>query len=122
MSDRIAVFNHGKIEQLGTPREIYENPKSEFVSEFVGQTNRLEIDGKKVNIRPEFVSIVQSGSIAGRSVQGTLRDEIFVGASTRYLFDTALGFPMISTQLNAQIKVGDVVTLSWQQEKEFLVQ
>ena len=122
MSDRIAVFNHGKIEQLGTPREIYENPKSAFVSEFVGQTNRIEIDGKKVNIRPEFVSISKSGSGGDRSVSGTVRDEIFVGASTRYLVDTALGFAMISTQLNNDIKVGDAVTLSWPKEKEFLVQ
>ena len=122
MSDRIAVFNHGKIEQIGTPREIYENPKSEFVSEFVGQTNRIEIAGKKINIRPEFVTISDTGSTGGRSVQGTLRDAIFVGASTRYLFDTSIGFPMISTQSNNQLKVGDVVTLSWQEEKEFLVQ
>lgn len=122
MSDRIAVFNHGKIEQLGTPREIYENPKSAFVSEFVGQTNRIEIEGKKVNIRPEFVAISKSGSGGDRSVSGTLRDEIFVGASTRYLVDTSLGFAMISTQLNSDIKVGDVVTLTWPKEKEFLVQ
>ncbi len=122
MSDRIAVFNHGKIEQLGTPREIYENPKSAFVSEFVGQTNRIEIEGKKVNIRPEFVAISKSGSGGDRSVSGTLRDEIFVGASTRYLVDTSLGFAMISTQPNSDVKVGDVVTLTWPKEKEFLVQ
>jgi putative spermidine/putrescine transport system ATP-binding protein len=122
MSDRIAVFNHGKIEQLGTPREIYENPKSEFVSEFVGQTNRIEFEGKKINIRPEFVTISQSGSAGDRSVKATLRDEIFVGASTRYLFDTETGFSMISTQQNSQLKIGDTVTLSWPREKEFLVQ
>ena len=121
MSDRIAVFNHGKIEQLGTPREIYENPKSEFVSEFVGQTNRIELDGKKINIRPEFVSSSKSGP-GDRSIKATLRDEIFVGANTRYLFDTEIGFSMISTQPNNGLKIGDVVTLSWQKEKEFLVQ
>lgn len=122
MSDRIAVFNHGKIEQIGTPREIYENPKGEFVSEFVGQTNRIEIEGKKINIRPEFVAISQSGPTGDRSIKGTLRDEIFVGASTRYLFDTESGFSIISTQLNNKIKIGEVATLSWQREKEFLVQ
>lgn len=122
MSDRIAVFNHGKIEQLGTPRDIYENPKSAFVSEFVGQTNRIEIDGKKVNIRPEFVVISKSGSTGDRSLTGTLRDEIFVGASTRYLVDTSLGFSMISTQISGDVKVGDSVAISWSKEKEFLVQ
>lgn len=121
MSDRIAVFNHGKIEQLGTPREIYENPKSEFVSEFVGQTNRIEIEGKKINIRPEFVASSKA-SAGDRTIKATLRDEIFVGATTRYLFDTESGFSMISTQPNSSLKIGDVVTLSWQKEKEFLVQ
>ena len=121
MSDRIAVFNHGKIEQLGTPREIYENPKSEFVSEFVGQTNRIEIEGRKINIRPECVSSTQSNS-NDRSIKATLRDEIFVGSTTRYLFDTETGFSMISTQLNNSLKIGDSVNLSWQKEKEFLVQ
>jgi putative spermidine/putrescine transport system ATP-binding protein len=122
MSDRIAIFNHGKIEQLGTPREIYDNPKSAFVSEFVGQTNRIELDGKKVNIRPEFVSISKSGATGDRAVQGTLRDEIFVGASTRYLVDTNLGYSMISTQVENDLRIGDSVILSWQREKEFLVQ
>ena len=122
MSDRIAIFNHGKIEQLGTPREIYDNPKSAFVSEFVGQTNRIEIEGKKVNIRPEFVSISKSGANGDRVVQGILRDEIFVGASTRYLVDTNLGYSMISTQVDNDLKIGDAVTLSWQKEREFLVQ
>lgn len=122
MSDRIAVFNHGKIEQLGTPREIYENPKSQFVSEFVGQTNRVEINGIKINIRPEFVAFSGEGSTGDRSIRATLRDEIFVGASTRYLFETESGFSMISTQPSSTVKIGDAVILSWQKEKEFLVQ
>lgn len=122
MSDRIAVFNRGKIEQLGTPREIYENPKSAFVSEFVGQTNRIELDGQKVNIRPEYISISKTATVGDRSVSGTLRDEIFVGATTRYLVDTNIGYPMISTHKQGELKVGDSVTLSWQKEKEFLIQ
>jgi putative spermidine/putrescine transport system ATP-binding protein len=42
MSDRIAVFNHGIIEQIGTPRDIYDHPKTKFVAEFIGETNLLE--------------------------------------------------------------------------------
>ena len=122
MSDRIAVFNHGRIEQLGTPREIYENPQSAFVSEFVGQTNKIEIDGKKVNIRPEFVSVSKAASHGNRSVQGTLRDAIFVGATTRYLVDTSLGSTMISINPKGEIAIGEEVTLSWDKEKEFLIQ
>lgn len=122
MSDRIAVFNHGRIEQLGSPREIYENPQSLFVSEFVGQTNKIEIEGRKVNIRPEFISVAKTERFGDCSIQGTLRDAIFVGAVTRYLIDTTLGSTMISTNPTEDISIGESVTLSWDKEKEFLVQ
>lgn len=121
MSDRIAVFNNGNIEQLGTPREIYENPKSAFVSEFVGQTNKLEIDGAKINIRPEFIKVSRSQLSGERSYQGTLRDAIFVGATTRYLVDTELGHHIISTDPEGELAVGDSVTIAWEKNKEFLV-
>lgn len=121
MSDRIAVFNHGVIEQLGTPREIYENPKSAFVSEFVGQTNKISIDGQSLNIRPEFVTVSSSKSTGDRSYKGVLRDAIFVGASTRYLVDTELGSAVISTKPEGTLKVGDTVVVSWDKDKEFLV-
>jgi putative spermidine/putrescine transport system ATP-binding protein len=120
MSDRIAVFNNGKIEQLGTPREIYENPVSSFVSEFVGQTNKIVIDGTRINIRPESVSVSKSKASGNRSLQGNLRDVIFVGAITRYLVDTSCG-PVISVVPEGDLKVGDPVTVSWEKEKEFLV-
>lgn len=122
MSDRIAVFNHGRIEQLGSPREIYENPQSLFVSEFVGQTNKIEIEGRKVNIRPEFISVAKTARFGDCSIQGTLRDAIFVGAVTRYLIDTTLGSTMISTNPTEDISIGESVTLSWEKKKEFLVQ
>lgn len=121
MSDRIAVFNHGRIEQLGTPREIYDNPQSPFVSEFVGQTNKIEIEGKKINIRPEFISVSKNSVYGDRSVQGTLRDAIFVGATTRYLVDTTLGSTMISTDPKDPLVIGENVTLSWDKNKEFLI-
>ncbi len=121
MSDRIAVFNHGKIEQLGTPREIYENPLSPFVSEFVGQTNRITLAGKQINLRPEFVTISKSSKSGDRSMSGVLRDAIFVGASTRYLVDAENGDTIVSTRPIGEIQVGDQVQLSWESKKEFLV-
>ena len=121
MSDRIAVFNHGNIEQLGTPREIYENPKSAFVSEFVGQTNKISIEGQQLNIRPEFVTVSGAKSAGDRAYKGVLRDAIFVGATTRYLVDTELGAVVISTKPEGTLKVGDSVVVSWDKNKEFLV-
>jgi putative spermidine/putrescine transport system ATP-binding protein len=119
MSDRIVVFNQGKIEQIGTPRDIYENPKSEFVSEFVGQTNKLTLNGIRKNIRPEFITLHDTAS--QDSLAGIVKDVIFVGASTRYLVEAEAGFTFISTQAKHHIKVGDRVYATWPTEKEFRI-
>ena len=121
MSDRIAVFNQGNIEQLGPPREIYENPKSLFVSEFVGQTNKITMDGKEINIRPEFITVSKSSRRGDRTLKGKLHDAIFVGATTRYLVNTEGGESVISTEPDGELSVGEEVILSWESEKEFLV-
>jgi putative spermidine/putrescine transport system ATP-binding protein len=122
MSDRIAVFSHGRIEQLGTPREIYENPASSFVSEFVGQTNKLTIDGVRINIRPEHIELTKNSTGVGRTITGTITDLIFVGSVTRYRFKGTDGTSLISTKPVGDIKVGDSVTAQWSKDMEFLVQ
>lgn len=121
MSDRIAVFNNGRIEQLGSAREVYENPKSPFVSEFVGQTNKINLEEQKINIRPEFITVSRSSQLGDRMVKGVLHDAIFVGATTRYLIHTETGESIVSTQPDGEINVGDSVILSWDSRKEFLV-
>lgn len=121
MSDRIAIFNRGKIEQLGSPREVYENPQTTFVSEFVGQTNQYEFNGASINIRPEFITISKQEIFGDRTVTGKLRDAIFVGATTRFLVDTINGKSLIATRTDEELAVGDSVILSWESEKEFLV-
>ena len=55
MSDRLAVFNEGRIEQIGSPAEVYERPQTEFVAGFVGVSNVLERDGRRFTIRPEKI-------------------------------------------------------------------
>ena len=61
MSDRIGVFSAGRLEQVGTPGEIYEHPATEFVAGFVGVSNVLERDGRRVTIRPEKIRILAAG-------------------------------------------------------------
>ena len=61
MSDRLVVINHGRIEQLGTPVEVYERPASEFVAGFIGVSNLLERDGRRFTIRPEKVRLLDHG-------------------------------------------------------------
>src|SRR5207245_4988126 len=73
MSDRIAVFNDGRIEQLGTPAEVYEHPATDFVAGFVGVSNVLERDGSRFTVRPEKIQI-HFDQIGGVGEPGRIRD------------------------------------------------
>jgi putative spermidine/putrescine transport system ATP-binding protein len=129
MSDKIAVFNEGKIVQIGSPREIYEKPATAFVSEFVGQTNKIssqmaakaDLGSTSFNIRPEYLSISKDGkaSETDRAINGELKDIIFSGAVTKYLVSTSAG-ELISTQTTSLsgLEIGDQITLSWSSNKE----
>lgn len=118
MSDRIAAFNNGKIEQIGSAKDIYLRPESRFVAEFVGKTNSIEIVGKRVSIRPEHLVISKSEGATSRRFRGSVRDVIFVGAATRYLVDTELGL-LTGLTANDQVQVGDSVWVGWDESKEF---
>ena len=65
MSDRIAVFNEGKIEQIGTPAEMYEHPRTEFVAGFIGTSNVLERDGRRFTVRPEKIRVLPADAAEG---------------------------------------------------------
>ena len=73
MSDRIAVFNEGKIEQIGTPAEVYEHPATEFVAGFVGTSNVLERDGRRFTIRPEKIRLLAGRGDRRRARAGPRR-------------------------------------------------
>jgi putative spermidine/putrescine transport system ATP-binding protein len=90
MSDRLAVFNDGRIEQIGAPAEVYEHPVNEFVAGFVGVSNIVERDGERFTIRPEKVYILDEaeGAADGLRVEGgQVREVAYIGAVTRYLVD-----------------------------------
>jgi putative spermidine/putrescine transport system ATP-binding protein len=86
MSDRLAVFNAGRIEQVGTPAEVYEHPANAFVAGFVGVSNLLERDGRRITVRPEKIRILGEHEPGdGLTVErGTIRDVAYVGMVTRY--------------------------------------
>ena len=86
MSDRIAVFNNGRIEQVSPPFELYEQPSTEFVAGFVGVSNVLERDGSRFTIRPEKVQLVETGAAPEglRTEQGKISDVSYAGMVTRY--------------------------------------
>ena len=96
MSDRLAIFNRGRIEQVGAPKEVYEHPHSAFVADFVGSSNRFEGSlAKALNdseaafiVRPEKLTISRSTVPPGhRSIRGVVVDQTFVGMYTRFLVD-----------------------------------
>ena len=111
MSDRIAVFNQGRIEQIGTPAEVYEHPASAFIAGFVGTSNLLEgpvaeaITGSqdRITIRPEKIRIEPSGSAVGPdecSADGTIRDVVYLGITTRYIVSLDHGGELVVVQQN----------------------
>jgi putative spermidine/putrescine transport system ATP-binding protein len=87
MSDRLAVFNEGRIEQIGPPAEVYEHPESEFIAGFVGVSNVIERGGRRYTVRPEKITLFMNGETPEPGVhveQGTVRDVQYVGPVTRY--------------------------------------
>jgi putative spermidine/putrescine transport system ATP-binding protein len=87
MSDRIAVFNDGRIEQIGPPAEVYEHPQSEFIAGFVGVSNVIERDGRRYTIRPEKLNLLEDGdepADGSRVEAGVVRDVQYVGPVTRF--------------------------------------
>ncbi len=98
LSDRLAVFNQGRIEQVGTPAEVYERPKTAFVSGFVGVSNllagelarRLTGSPATVAVRPEKIRLrpPEAEPAVGECVaDGTIREVFYLGMHTRYLVE-----------------------------------
>jgi putative spermidine/putrescine transport system ATP-binding protein len=120
MSDRIAVFNHGKIEQVDTPSEVYERPTTSFVAGFVGTSNVIDgaiaeaLIGSKQTfaVRPEKIRICPTGTpVPDDSIgmTGVIRDVIYLGLFTRYLVEVHDGFDLIVIEQNLETSSVDVV-------------
>jgi putative spermidine/putrescine transport system ATP-binding protein len=132
MSDRLAVFNNGKIEQVGAPAEVYEHPASEFIAGFVGVSNVLERDGRRFTVRPEKIRMLGDGEEPepGVSVElGTIRDVIYVGAITRYHVELDAGGELTVVSQNLESgssealeRQGSRVRLVWRPEHIFVIQ
>jgi putative spermidine/putrescine transport system ATP-binding protein len=87
MSDRIAVFNEGRIEQVSQPVELYEQPATEFVAGFVGVSNLLEREGARFTIRPEKIQLIDPATAAAnglRTERGRIAEVAYAGMVTRY--------------------------------------
>jgi putative spermidine/putrescine transport system ATP-binding protein len=122
MSDRLAVFNEGRIEQIGAPADVYEHPETEFVAGFVGISNVLERDGRRITIRPEKIRIGDDGD----GEPGVIRDVVYVGSVNRYVVDLDAGGELVVVQQNLETSSehalearGRRVRLSWRPEHTY---
>ena len=134
MSDRIAVFNEGKIEQVGTPSEIYERPATPFVAGFVGTSNlisgevakRITGSEQMFSIRPEKIHLNSVNSNSDKdmfSIDGVVRDVVYLGLFTRYLVEIEGGSDLVVVEQNLKTTSMDVlsakgqkVRLDWQKD------
>jgi putative spermidine/putrescine transport system ATP-binding protein len=122
MSDRMAVFNEGRIEQIGAPAEVYEHPQTEFVAGFVGVSNVLERDGQRITIRPEKILFGEEGE------PGVIREVVYLGMVTRYIVDLESGGQLVVVRQNLETSSqealedqGKRVRLSWKPEHTYVI-
>ena len=123
LSDRLAVFNRGRIEQVGPPAEVYEHPATDFVAGFVGVSNVVERNGRRFTIRPEKIRVLGAGTVPPSGVAaepGTIREVVYVGMVTRYVVELDQGGELSVVRQNleetsAQVleERGRQVILTW---------
>ena len=124
MSDRIAVMNHGVIEQLGTPRDIYDRPASRYVAEFVGTANVIERNGGTCVVRPERMKLAaafdaQGGGQGAEFIDATVEEVVFHGATTRIIAQADAGQgtgTIVVDDEDARVSVGERVRIWWKPE------
>jgi putative spermidine/putrescine transport system ATP-binding protein len=126
MSDRIAVFNRGRVEQLGAPAEVYERPTTEFVAGFVGTSNVLDRDGRRFTVRPEKIQMHMDG---GGGEPGHIREVVYVGMFTRYIVELDSGGELTVVRQNLEASSqealeskGRRVALEWRPEHTYEIE
>ncbi|WP_405151607.1 ABC transporter ATP-binding protein [Sphaerisporangium sp. NBC_01403] len=140
MSDRIAVFDRGRIEQVGTPAEVYERPSTPFVAGFVGTSNLISGDAAKAvlgkdgtfSVRPEKLRLVLDVDAPvgedDHSATGTVAEVVYAGAATRFVVDLDAGGRLIVLQQNLEVSSMEVTGLRgsrarlvWNRRHEFAI-
>ena len=131
MSDRLAVFRAGKIEQVGAPAEVYERPATEFIASFVGFSNVLERGGRRFTVPPEKVRLLEDDAGAeGLHVEdGTIEDASYVGMVTRYDVALAGGGRLQVVRQNLEVSSahalevrGRRVRVGWREDQTYAIE
>src|SRR5438270_6045248 len=132
MSDRLAVFNQGRIEQVGSPAEVYEHPATEFVAGFIGVSNVPERGGRRFTIRPEKIHLLAEDEPPTRSEvveAGRIADVVYAGMVTRYHVELDRGGALMVIRQNLETSSADAlesrgrrVRLEWRPEHMFEIE
>jgi putative spermidine/putrescine transport system ATP-binding protein len=131
MSDRVAVFNHGRIEQLADPVTVYERPASEFVAGFIGVSNLIERGGRRFTIRPEKIQLLSDGAPVPEdmdSAPGRIEEVTYLGVLTRYVVALDAGERLTVARQNAGTADADspggrgsAVRVAWHDKHTFQI-
>jgi putative spermidine/putrescine transport system ATP-binding protein len=134
MSDRLAVFNRGRIEQVGAPADVYEHPATRFVAGFVGTSNLLSGDVAQAvigtagtfTIRPEKIRLADPGTATGDdevAADGRIHDVVYLGSDTRYIVSLDAGARLVvlrqnldTSSMEALAQEGNAVRLIWKRQ------
>jgi putative spermidine/putrescine transport system ATP-binding protein len=126
MADRVALFDQGRIVQVGTPQEIYRRPNSRFVADFVGSSNLLPPDfvatlvgsHQWASLRPEVIRLAESSGHEARVVATS-----FMGGSTRLTLDLgALRIHALLPSISTVPEVGERIHIDWEQKDLHLME
>ena len=128
MSDRVAVMDLGRIEQLGTPVDVYERPATEFVAGFIGVSNLLERDGRRITVRPEKVQLLAVGDAPppdSHVEAGVITDVVYLGVVTRYVVTLDVGGQLVAVRQNLESAAdalesqGQRVQVAWRNNQAY---
>lgn len=113
MSDRLAVIDRGRVEQVGTPPDVYERPATEFVAGFIGLSNLIDREGERLTIRPEKVHLLMdAGDLAPARAHvenGVVAEVVYLGPVTRYVVDLDGGGRLAALRQNLETAAADVL-------------
>ena len=123
MSDRIAVFSDGRIEQVGTPGDVYERPANEFVAGFAGTSNVIQQGGRRCTVRPEKIRLLDDRDADVPTAAGIVREVAYLGPVTRYVVELDSGETLVVVRQNLDMSAaqaleerGRRVRLAWREE------
>jgi ABC-type Fe3+/spermidine/putrescine transport system ATPase subunit len=116
MSDRVVVMNGGRIEQIGLPHEIYDQPATEWIAGFIGDTNFIRLDDNEIAVRPERLRVVAGGV----GLQGIVTTTMVIGPAVQCLVRLDSGQEVLAREQRSgagggieALAVGERVSVTW---------